>query len=115
MTELSESKLELVKDDFEAERRGDSSRNGRRQMTFDLLDQFTDGKRFALDFVVADAVDQELASQQHSQLSHVQLGHKDAVKRLEQRAKIAGERIEIAKVCVADAMPCLLGSLRTAV
>ena len=41
----------------------------------DLLYQFTDGKRLALDLVVANRIDQISAANQHPQLAHIQFGN----------------------------------------
>ena len=65
------------------------------QHRFNLVNQFRDGERFALHFVVAHGVDQELAADQQPQLAEIQFGNQHFFVALEHVAQIARERIQM--------------------
>src|SRR5262249_43802072 len=70
------------------------------QKAFDFFNDFADGKRFALNLVEADGIDQEFTANNHSQLAPVQFRNQDLVELADDLAQVAGEGIQIAQMDV---------------
>ena len=77
---------------------------GRSNFGDDRFDQFADREGLALDFVDADCIDQEFASQQHPELPGIEFGDQNRVERFDQFADVGRQRVDVSNVSVADAV-----------
>ncbi len=72
------------------------------QNFFDLLIEFILFERPALNFVEADGIDKIFRAQHPGKLAHVEFRNKNFLVALQHFAEIFGERIQVAKMQVAD-------------
>ena len=68
--------------------------NGVRQETAESFDQFTDCERFSFDLVEADRVDEVTASNQHSELSAIQLRNHNLIVTPKDFTKVGWKRVK---------------------
>ena len=71
-----------------------------RQETAESFDQFTYGERFAFDLVETDGVNEVTASNQHSQLSTIQLRNHDLIVPPKDFPKVCWKRVQPAEMTV---------------